>query len=244
MINSYVDLDDPTYLELTYAQVLADVLDSIAPTGVPLVAVHVGGGGFTMPRYLEATRQGSDNLVLELDPVIVELAEDELGLVLSESLRAETGDARVNLAEVGDDAADVVIGDAFGGQAVPWHLTTEEFTRDVARVLRPGGVYAINVIDHPPLGFARAELATLRAVFEHVAVVAPAERLAGEEGGNFVVLGSDTPLPVAEIAERNAARGDDDQVLVDPVEIDRWIGGADVLTDEHAPVDQLLTPSG
>ena len=29
--------------------------------------VHVGGGGFTMPRYLAATRPGTRSVVLELD---------------------------------------------------------------------------------------------------------------------------------------------------------------------------------
>ena len=54
----------------------------LRPAGERIDAVHVGGGGFTMPRYLEATRPGSDSVVLELDPGVVELAEDELGAAL------------------------------------------------------------------------------------------------------------------------------------------------------------------
>jgi spermidine synthase len=143
---------------------------------------------------------------------------------------------------VPDDSVDLVVGDAFGGEAVPWHLTTVELTRDVQRVLRPTGIYAVNVIDHPPLGFARAEVATLGAVFEHVAVVGPPDRVAGDDGGNLVLLASDAPLPVDAIVAANRARGDDDIVVSGDEAIGRWIGGAEVLTDEHAPVDQLLTP--
>jgi spermidine synthase len=127
---------------------------------------------------------------------------------------------------------------------VPWHLTTREFTEEIRRVLRPGGTYAVNVIDHPPLGFARAQAATLRDVFEHVAVIGPAGRLAGEFGGNLVLVASDDPLPLDEIEAANRARGDDDVVLGDPVAVDAFIGGAQVLTDDRAPVDQLLTPRG
>ena len=53
-----------------------------APPAEPIDAVHLGGGGFTIPRYLAATRPGSDNLVLELDPGVIDVAEDELGLRL------------------------------------------------------------------------------------------------------------------------------------------------------------------
>jgi spermidine synthase len=239
--HSYVDLDDPTHLEFMYTQVLGDVVDSLAPSGEAIDAVHVGGGGFTIPRYLAATRPGSANLVLELDPEVVDLAEDELGLRIAEDLRVITGDARIAVADLRSDSADLVVGDAFGGRAVPWHLTTREFVTDLDRVLHGGGILAQNIIDLPSLGFLRAELATMRDVFEHVAVIAPAPRLAGEEGGNFVVVASDRPLPLDAIERANAARGDDDRVLGEPAALDQFIGGADVLTDEHAPVDQLIS---
>jgi spermidine synthase len=240
--HSYVDLDDPTYLGLTYAQTMSDVTASIAPEGEAIDAVHIGGGGFTMPRYLAATRPGTMNTVLELDPTLVDVAEDDLGLVVDDRLHITTGDARVNLRSLPTDSADLVIGDAFGGQAVPWHLTTREFIDDIERVLNDGGVYAINLIDRPPLGFARAEVATLRAVFEHVAVVAPPGRVAGREGGNFVLVASAAPLDLDAIAARNRSRGDDEVVVGDQAGLDEFVRGADVLTDDHAPVDQLLTP--
>jgi spermidine synthase len=240
--HSYVDLDDPTYLGLSYAQAMSDVLETLAPAGEPIAAVHIGGGGFTMPRYLEATRPGTANTVLEVDPTLVDVAEDDLGLVPDEQLEIVIGDARVHLRDVETGSTDLVIGDAFGGQAVPWHLTTEEFVEDVQRVLRPGGVYTINLIDRPPLGFARAEVATLRAVFDHVAVIAPPARIAGLEGGNFVLVASDEPIARDAIASRNRDRGDDDRVVGDAAGLDAFTGDADVLTDEHAPVDQLLTP--
>ncbi|MBA3605225.1 MAG: spermidine synthase [Acidimicrobiia bacterium] len=240
--HSYIDLADPTYLELTYAQSMADVIDSTAPPGEPLDAVHVGGGGFSLPRYLAAVRPGSRSLVLELDPSIVELDEQQLGLVLDDDLRVVTGDARNNLRNVATDSAALVIGDAFGGRSVPWHLTTREFVEDVDRVLRPDGVYALNVIDQGALGFVRAEVATLRAVFDHVAIVGPPERLAATAGGNFILVASDAPIPAGAITRASAARGDTDQVLADPDGLEEFTGGADVLTDDHAPVDQLLGP--
>jgi spermidine synthase len=238
--HAYVDLDDPTYLEFGYTRMLGDVVDALAPPGAPVDAVHLGGGGFTVPRYLAATRPGSDNLVLELDPGVVRIAEDELGLELDERLRVRTGDARGRLRAVPDEAADLVVGDAFGGRAVPYHLTTREFATDVARVLREGGIYAQNIIDQPPLRFLWADVATLREVYAHVAVIAPADRFDGTEGGNTVVLASDAPLPLDALRAQLAARNADDEVRADD-ELDELVDGAPVLRDDYAPVDQLLT---
>ena len=57
--HAYIDLADPTWLEFAYTRLFGDVIDGFAPPGEPIDALHVGGGGFTMPRYIEATRPGS-----------------------------------------------------------------------------------------------------------------------------------------------------------------------------------------
>lgn len=238
--HSYVDLDDPTHLEFTYAQTVSDVIEGSFPEGSPLRTLHIGGGGFTMPRYLEATRPGSSNVVLELDAGLVNIARRELGLRDAPGLEIRTGDARMTLRSTERGAFDLVIGDAFGGPSVPWHLTTREFVEEIRARLRPGGVYVLNLIDYPPLGFARAEAATLLAVFDHVTLLAPPGRLLNLAGGNFILVGSDAPLRVEAILERNAARGDDEAAL-SGAELREFVTGARVLTDDFAPVDQLLT---
>jgi SAM-dependent methyltransferase len=239
--HAYVDVADPTHLAFSYTRIIGDVIDAMAPAGAPLEALHLGGGGFTMPRYLEATRPGSRSMVLELDPVVVATAREELGLVLSDRLTVRTGDARLGILEMPAAGFDLVIGDAFGGLAVPWHLTTREFLEQVRRTLRPGGIYIANVIDYPPLRFARAELATLREVFGHVAVVGPKARVAGNQGGNVMLVASDAPLPVGAILAADGARAGDNVMEADPVGVAEFIDGAPILTDDFAPVDQLMS---
>ena len=244
---SRVDLEDPTYLGARYAEELAAVVDAFRPAGQPIEALHVGGGGFTMPRYIRATRPGSRGAVLELDPNVVRLARRRLGLVLDADLSVLTGDARVSIRALPPGRRfDLVIGDAFGGLTVPWHLTTVEFLDEVRARLRPGGVYALNIIDLPPLGFARAEAATLLASFRHVAVLAPRGYLAGGAGGNFVFAASDRPLPLdamrAQRARRGVRAGREPTVVADRAAVAAFAGGARPLRDDFAPVDQLLTP--
>ena len=211
-----------------------------AQPGSPIDALHLGGGGFTMPRYIEATRPGSRSLVLELDPEVLATARDELGLVTGDDLVVRTGDARIGITEAATDGYDLVVGDAFGGLAVPWHLTTRELVAEVARVLRPEGVYILNVIDYPPLRFARAELATLRDVFPHVAVLGPPTLATRRTGGNVILVASDAPLPVDGILVADELRGGGNVLVDDPDDLSDWIGDAQVLTDDFAPVDQLL----
>ncbi len=235
--HSYVDLDDVTHLEFRYARIFGAVLDSQLPTG-PVNSLSIGGGGFTFPRYVNATHPGGTNTVLELDPAIVDVASEQLGLDPT-TLDIRTGDARVTLQSTQTSIYDVVIGDAFGGPAVPWHLTTVEFAEDFAARLRTDGFYVLNLIDYPPLGFARAETATLARVFAHVAVIAPPDYLAGQRGGNFVIVASGSPLDLAALESSLSERESSGVILVGD-DLRDFVGDADVLTDDHAPVDQLI----
>lgn len=238
--HSYVDLQDPTYLEFAYVQWIAAVADVAAPAGRPVDALHLGGGGFTMPNYLAATRSGSSQDVLELDGELVDLDRRELGLETGPNLRVTVGDARAGLAARPGDSADLIIGDAFGHLVVPWHLATREMAADIDRVLRPTGVYAQNVIDYPPSRFVRAEVATVRDVFPHVALVAPQDALDGVTGANFVIVASHAALPLDAIRARLDEKVDEPVTVLDGAALTGFVGGAKVLTDDFAPVDQLL----
>ncbi|WP_410814399.1 fused MFS/spermidine synthase [Micromonospora sp. 067-2] len=237
--HSYVDLADPKHLEYAYTKWIGAVADVAGPAGQRLDALHLGGGGFTVPRYLTATRPGTDNLVFEIDGGLVELDERELGVRQGPELRTVVGDARMLVVGGPTDSRDLVVGDAFGHLVVPWHLATREMAAEVRRVTRPGGVYVQNVIDYPPLRFIRAELATVAAEFAHVALIAPPEALAEQRGSNFVLVGSDAPLPLDALRAR-LNEVDGRVSLLSGPELKDFVGAAMVLTDDYAPVDQLL----
>jgi len=236
--HSYVDLADPRHLEFAYTRWMADALDAMRPAGEPLDAVFIGGGGFTLPRYVAATRRGSRSRVLEVDPQLVDLVRDELGLRTGPRLAVRTGDARVTMRDEPTGSADVVVGDAFGGRTVPWHLATAEFVADIRRVLRDDGVYLLNVIDRGELALVRAEAATLLREFADVALVAvpdPGDPAGGPGGGNLVLIASERPLPPAVASFSRGARTYDRGALA------ALAGDADPLTDDAAPADQLIS---
>ena len=110
-------------------------------------------------------------------------------------------DGRLGLSRLAAGSRDLVVGDAFGGLSVPWHLTTREAVGEVGRVLAADGVYVVNLIDHRPLAFARAEVATL-------ADGGPPRRADGPRtpvltgGGNLVAIASPAPIDTEAIAAR------------------------------------------
>lgn len=237
--HSYVDLNDPEHLEFAYVQWIGAITDTVRLPRAPISALHLGGGGFTVPTYVEATRPGSDQLVLELDGGLVDLDRRELGLRTGPNLRTRIGDARVGLAEQADGAYDLVVGDAFGHLVVPWHLATREMAVDIARVLKADGVYAQNVIDYPPGRFIKAELATVADAFPHVALIAPSAALNGLTGSNFVIVASRSPLRLDFLSDALDLVDQPVKMLSGP-ELTAYVGHARVLTDDYAPVDQLL----
>ena len=236
--NSYVDVGDPTYLEFRYIQLMADVISVEAPEG-PIDMVSIGGGGFTMPGYIEATRPASNNLVLEIDERLVEIGHDDLAL--SEAVDVVVEDARISMRDVADDSADIVVGDAFSGASVPWHLTTVEFNREIDRAMATDGVYVMNIIDYNHRRFVRSGARTLREIFAHVAVFAPLSYIDGDGGGNYVLVASQQPIDMTGIEAALAARGGV-EIGIDGNRLTEFIGDGIVLTDDFAPVDQMLDP--
>lgn len=230
--HAHVDVDDPTYLDIRYIRLFADVAGSL-PDG-PLDVLHIGGGGFTFPQYLAEVRPGSTNHVLEIDPGVVDIARQRMGLETGEDLTVDVGDARTALPDLPTDGYDLVVGDAFSGQSVPWHLTTVEVAEELRRLLRPDGVYVVNVIDGAPNGFARAEIATLQAAFDHVALILPEGGRIPVDARNQILVASDAPLPPLDLDEA-------DGTLVEESDLENYVDDARILTDDHAPVDQLLS---
>jgi spermidine synthase len=231
--HSFVDLRDPRDLLFDYAKAVAGVTQAVSPPPHPIDVLHIGGGAFTLPRYFASTRPGSTNTVMEIDPAVVETARADFGLRTGSRLRAEVGDARVLLKSERPRNYDFVIGDAFSGRSPPWQLTTKQFLVQVRSVLRPRGVYLMNLIDDG-MRFVRAEAATMRQVFAFVALL----ELPGEPH-NYVLVGSKVPIDTAAVVSRAARL----RALVVPVtgaRMRRLVGDANGLDDDFAPVDQLL----
>ncbi len=230
---SHVDLDDPTHLEFEYIRRLGHVVDLAAPPRRPLRVLHLGGGAFTLARYVAATRPRSGQQVVELDEALVELVRRELPLDRSWRVRVRTGDARAVVGRFPDGAFDLVVLDVFAGARTPAHLASTEFLQGVADVMAPDATYAANLTDGGALAFARGQVATLQAVFPHTCLVADPAVLRGRRFGNLLLVGRRDPLPVDRLAALAAGDRASGRLLHGP-DLDRFRGDARPVADAGA----------
>ncbi|WP_210576750.1 spermidine synthase [Streptomyces sp. GESEQ-4] len=239
---SYVDLDDPAHLSFEYQRRLGHVVDLVAPPGSPVHVVHLGGGALTLARYVAATRPRSTQQVVERDATLVQLVRRQLPLEPGTRIRVRSVDAREGLAKVPDGWADLIVADVYSGARTPAHLTSTEFLDEVRRALRPGGWYAANLADGPPLTHLRGQIATASARFAELALVADPTVLRGKRFGNAILVASDHPLPIPELTRRAASdphpgRVEHGKPLTD------FTGGATPVTDEAAVASPAPPPS-
>jgi spermidine synthase len=242
---SHVDLADPTYLEFEYVRWLghlADLADASGhgdgvapdPSG-PLNVLHLGGGAWTLARYLAATRPGSRQRVVELDVELVEFVRSRLPSAAT-GIRVRTGDAREVLSSLGADSADLIVVDVFAGARIPAHLTSVEFVAEAARVLRPGGTYAANLADGAALGFARGQAATVASVFAQTALIGSPQVFRGRRFGNFVIAATQSPVTAATWADlpRRTAADPFQARVVTGADLVKFVAGAKVVADADA----------
>ncbi|MGY0233680.1 spermidine synthase [Longispora urticae] len=222
---SYVDLDDPGHLEFEYMRRVAAVVAVAGPAGAPLRVLHLGGGGLTLPRYVAATRPGSTQRVVERDGTL--LAAVRRILPLAAEVEFRVADAREVVESSADGWYDLVVADVYRGAQMPASVASVEFAHQVARVLRPGGLYAVNVTDLPPLLFSRRQAATLRAAFADVCVVGEPGMLRGRRFGNVVFAAATAPgaVPVARLTAR-VVRDKPPGRVVHGDQLDRFVSGA------------------
>lgn len=227
--SSYVHLGDPTRLDFEYMRWAGDLIDVLRPDGEPLHTVHVGGAGCTLARYVATTRPRSRQVVLEVDPQVIELARASFGYSRRSGFRLRQADGLEGLAGLPDGDHSLLVRDAFVGDTTPGHLCGTTFLAEVCRVLASDGVYLANVADRPGLGLTRREVATAATVFGHVALVGETQHLRGRRYGNVLLIASNRPMPLGDLTRR-VVNGPVPARVVPPADVRALAAGSAPLT--------------
>jgi spermidine synthase len=245
LIHSFVVPDDPFALDYGYERAYLNLTQAHATGRSPMDTLFIGAGGYSFPRYIEAAYPSSTIDVVEIDPAVIAVAYDRLGLSPASRIRSFNRDARVFLMEWTDPKKyDFIFGDAFNDLSVPYHLTTVEFNRIIASRLKPNGIYLSNIIDRFEGGeFLKAEANALRAVFPHVYIFGRSGAFEPFDRNTYVLMASRAPLNRTALDAITAR--DEPSLRTTPLSVDRFnayvtSGRAITLTDDFVPVDQLL----
>lgn len=218
-----------TGLYYDYYALLPQLLDH--PTRRALI---VGLGGGVIANQFHFFHPGVTVDGVEIDPEVIRIAREYFGL--APATRVFDQDGRI-FARRAADRYDVVVIDAYTQQIyVPFHLTTQEFFRDVKGCLAEGGLVAMNVSaarDDAPLLTSIG--ATLRTVFPHVYqmhIPGSADNvvLASERELAFTLPAESYPEPMGSLA-RQCNTGFREAVVP---------AGTRPLTDDWAPVERMV----
>ncbi|HYI34167.1 MAG TPA: fused MFS/spermidine synthase, partial [Glaciibacter sp.] len=238
---SHVNVEHPGELFFEYVQRIGHVIDLLGDPGEPITAVHLGGGALTLPRYVEATRPGSRQQVVELESDLIDFVRACLPWDKRAQLRVRHGDAREVLGKLPAGlrgAVDLVVVDIFSGARTPAHVTSREFYELAAPLLSPRGLLTVNVADGPGLAFARGQAATLAAVFPHVIGLAETQVLKGRRFGNIVFVAAHTPINL-DWVQRLLAGGPHPAKVIQGAELKQFMATASVSTDATATPSPL-----
>jgi spermidine synthase len=246
LVHSYTSLNDPTKLVYGYEQIYAELTAYQAQRDEHLRALFIGGGGYTFPKYMEALYPGSDIDVVEIDPGVTQVAHAMLGLKQDTSIVSYNEDARLFLEQKPGEVYNLILGDAFNDFSVPYHLTTHEFNQRVHAWLAGDGLYMVNLIDGPRGDFVRAYTYTMRQTFRYVYLAPTSESWREASRTTFVVVATDTPLDLNAFKTISAGKGVPlfTQRVLDDGAVQSLLseGRVVMLTDQYAPVDQMLAP--
>jgi spermidine synthase len=234
-VQSAMYVDDPVELAVDYTE-FYQLATHFKPDFRRLLML--GGGGYSFPKFALAHYPEVQIEVVEIDPEVTALARRFFALSDNPRLAISHRDARSFLNDRGK-TYDVVLGDTFSSHySIPFHLSTIEAVDRIYRALVDDGVALINVlgtIDGKTGRFLRAEYATFKAVFPRVYLFPVADPKDSLRWQNImlVALKSD--------AEPSFENGDPE---VDRLLSHLWMAPIPkeiaLLTDDYAPVDQML----
>lgn len=253
LIHAYIDMENPDNLQYDYERIYAGLTHTALaglPEGREPRGLFLGGGGFVFPAWFLRHYPNGYADAAEIDPMVTRAAFEAFGLQPHPRMTIHNLDARNHVEdllrrmEAGEDVGrfDVVYGDAFHHYSPPFHLTTYEFNEKVRRLMSAEGVLLANVIDVYRSGrFLGAMINTLEKSFPHVYVfsTSPGGPSESDQRDTFVIAGSPRTLDLSDFTFEQY-NGD----ALDPRHLAalRERSGGLVLTDDFAPVDNLLAP--
>jgi len=249
LVHSYTDLNDPFFLEYEYIRIYEEVVRWQASKRGSFKALFLGGGGYTLPRFIEAKYPKAKVDVVEIDPEITRVAQDYLGVSEDSKIRSFNEDGRwfvMNCKE--KESYDFIFGDAFNDLSIPYHLTTKEFAVQLKKLLKPDGLLLANVIDSFKKGaFMPSYIRTLEEVFGkgnvHLFTISSDYGHIGIS--TCVVVASPQKLDMVDFVRAVKGKGEEINSHVMPQEqLQEYLKErySVILTDDYVPVDNLIAP--
>jgi spermidine synthase len=232
-------LEHPERLVFDYTRMMLGAL-YLQPEPRRILIIGLGGG--TLPRALERLLPEAQIDVVEIDPAVMQVAQQYFGFVPDARVHVtiEDGRAYVRRTERTSIRYDLIMLDAYDHQYIPEHMLTREFLSEVRSLLSPEGIVAANTFSSSRL--YQNESVTYASVFGSFYNL---------KSGNRVILASNGPLPSLDQVTRNSSRfgaafgalGFEPRSVLERFSTrPDWDSHARILTDQYSPANLLNGP--
>lgn len=233
-------LDDPDALFFPYTRHYA-IAWHMVPDAKDFLML--GGGGYSVPKYLLARRPDAMIDVVEIDPGVTAIAETYFNLRKSPRMRIFHEDARVFLGRQArlrePPQYDIIMGDTFtSSYTIPFHLGTVECAEKIKALLREQGVFICNILS----GTTGDQAQVLQSIHGAFATVFPQTHIfsvsqdTSADFQNILLLAVKSPRPIP------SAQNDDIQVMLNKEIPFSLPYPTPPLTDDFAPVERYAMP--
>ena len=246
LIHSYVKIGDPSFLGYAHEQVQAEFARYAAARAPTPHVLVIGGGGYTYPRWVEAFVPSATVEVVEIDPGVTEVAYDELGLSRDTRIVSHNLDGRQFIHELAPKKHyQLVVQDAVNDLSVPYHILTREYDDYVREILSDDGIYLLTVIDLYQDGqLLRSAVRTMMQAFPEVRLMGASPQWTYPGASVFVIAGSTRRIDLEDMRRALRGQGVEMRTMAQPDdELRAYVaeGPQIVLTDQYAPVDNLIS---
>lgn len=259
LLHSALRVDDPTWLHYKHEEVQGEIIRSYRDPNRSTSVLIIGGGGYTLPRWLDILFPDVKVDVVEIDPKVTEMAFKHLHEIDIRQTRIQAHhlDGRQFIREKAPPGHfHLVLQDAVNDLSVPTHLMTREYNQAIKRTLTPDGAYLLTIIESIEDGLLwRSAVKTLQQDFKYVELLYSQPFGYNWTGRDvYVIYASDTPFDLEKVTtearkqvpNRNPPlEGGLPKVWthqLDRATFDKLLNKkeAPILTDQYAPVDNIM----
>jgi spermidine synthase len=249
--HSCSDPDNPLRLEFRYIRSYREIVQWHAGRRESFQTLFIGGGGYTFPRFIEASYPKAEIEVVEIDPEVTRVSQRYLGISPTSKIQTFNEDGRwFVMNRKGEGRYDFIFEDAFNDLSIPYHLTTKEFAIELKRLLKKDGLLLTNVIDRFEKGsFLPSYIRTLEEVFGkgnvHLITLGPFQ----ESGGvvNRIVVTGPGRVDIEDLARSLNRIGETERIshIMPQERLQDYLNAFSpaLLTDDYVPVDNLTAPN-
>jgi spermidine synthase len=192
-LHSSVNYDDPSQLYFSYTKRVSNTIETLFFNSKKISTLHLGAGALSFARYIEATKPGSYQVAVEIEPNLYEFVESVLPLKNKDNIELLVGDAEEvvkNRIEEFAGKFDLIIVEIFLGSEETTDVTTLDFFKLLKKTLKADGAVVVNVIDVSPYKSALLRGQFIKHTFGECKFIVDIEEIKSNSSSNLVLVGA------------------------------------------------------